>query len=206
MAPRSAKELRSDGARRRGEILDAALLVFGERGALGTGIEEIRKQAQASPSSIYHHFGGMEAITLALLERTFARLFGRLTERVTPTKTARACVEALVLGHIDWVLEHPVEARVMYQLMTLEMSQTVSVPLAARKAELLTPVVVHFAGFIERGGLPAWSPLIFDVVLLGVAHESCRRYLGGAAIDPDWMRTELPRLAWRSITGSRLPR
>lgn len=203
MAFRKAKEARSDGAARREEILDAALAVFGKRGALGAGIEEIRKQAQASPSSIYHHFGGMETITLALLERTFARLFGHLAARVTPTKTARACVEALVLGQVDWVLENPVEARVMYQLMTLEMSGAVSTTLTTRKAELLAPVVAHFAGFIERGRLPAWSPLMFDVVLLGVAHESCRRHLSGASIEPDWMRTELPRLAWRSITGSR---
>src|SRR5262245_14750983 len=107
---------RSDGAKRREEILDAALYVFGKEGALGAGIEAIRKKAKASPSSVYHLFGSVDAITLALLERTFERLFGHLAERVTPTKTAKACVEALVLGHIDWVLANRVEAKVMYEL------------------------------------------------------------------------------------------
>src|SRR5687768_1510694 len=133
--------VRTDGATRREAILDAALEVFAKRGVLATGIEDIRKKAKASPSSIYHHFGGLEAITLALLERTFARLFGHLALRVTTTKTAKACVTTLVSAHIDWVLANRAEARVMYQLMTLEMSSKVSAPLAKRKAALLSPVV-----------------------------------------------------------------
>jgi AcrR family transcriptional regulator len=190
--------MRSDGQRRHDAILDAALDVFGKRGVLAVGIEDIRKKAKASPSSIYHHFGGgLEAITLALLERTFARLFAHLATRVTTTKSARACVEALVDGHIEWVLANRTEARVMYELMTLETS--VKTPLARKKAVLLAPVVTHFGRFIQSGRLPAWSPLLFDVVLLGVAHECCRRFLGGADLDAKWMRATLPGLAWRSL-------
>jgi AcrR family transcriptional regulator len=203
LVSRAVTAPRSDGARRREEILDAALFVFGREGALGAGVEAIRKKASASPSSVYHLFGGLDAITLALLERTFARLFGHLAERVTPTKTAKTCVEALVLGHLDWVLANRVEAKVMYELMTLEMSAKVQKPLARKKAALLAPVVEHFGGFIAAGKLPAWSPLELDLVLLGVAHESCRRFLGGAPITVEWMRTELPRLAWQSVATAR---
>ena len=192
---------RRDGLARREAILDAALECFVARGVLATGIEDVRRAAGASPSSIYHLFEGMPGIVAALLERTFARLFGQIARRVARAKTAEATVRALVAAHLDWVLANPDEARVMYQAMTLELAKDHAAALAARKAELLAPVVVHAARFIAAGELPRWSPLVLDVVLLGASHEACRRWLGGAEIDPRWMRRTLPGLAWASIEG-----
>lgn len=191
--------MRRDGRKTREIVLDAALDCFARQGVMAIGIEEIRRHAKASPSSIYHHFGGIEGVMLGLLERTFERLFTHLGERVVPAVTAEEAVRSLVDGHLAWVLDHRVEARVMYQAMALELSPAVAVPLAKRKAQLLLPVVARFGHFIERGELPAWSPLVFDVVLLGATHEACRRFLAGAELDPRWMRTTLPALAWAQI-------
>lgn len=193
------RSTRTDGRQRREAILDAALECFAKRGVVGTGIEEIRKRAKASPSSVYHLFGGLEEILLALLERTFERLFEHIAAQVTATRTARSAVEALVSAHVDWVLSHPTEARVMYQAMTLESSRKVTAPLAKRKAELLVPIVSHLGAFIAKGTLPAWSPLVFDVVVLGTAHEACRRFLAGAPLEEAWLRTALPEMAWAAV-------
>jgi len=114
---------RRDGLARREAILDAALECFVARGVLATGIEDVRRAAGASPSSIYHLFEGMPGIVAALLERTFARLFGQIARRVARAKTAEATVRALVAAHLDWVLANPDEARVMYQAMTLELAK-----------------------------------------------------------------------------------
>jgi hypothetical protein len=84
--------------------------------------------------------------------------------------------------------------------MALELGGDPAGTLAATKAAQLEPVVEHLARFIASGALPAWSPLIFDLVLLGPSHEACRRHLAGAAIDPKWMRATLPELAWRSLS------
>lgn len=194
-----AAAVRSDGRARRDAILDAALACFGEHGVVSTGIEDIRKRAEASPSSVYHLFGSLEGILLALLVRTFARLFGELAARVTKTRTAEAAVKALVRGQLDWVFAHPLEARVMYEAMTLASAPE----LAAEKAKLLAPVVAHLQRFIDEGALPRWSPLLFDVVLLGATHEAARRYLAGAPLEPAWMKRELPRLAWASLPRKR---
>ena len=191
--------MRSDGQARSDAILDAALECFAKNGVVSTGIEDIRKRAKASPSSMYHLFGGLEGILLALLVRTFTRLFAALAADVARTKTAEAAVKALVRGQIDWVLANPLEARVMYQAMTLESSPKVMRPLADKKAELLRPLAAHFAPFVERRELPRWDPLTFDVVVLGATHEAARRFLGGAPLDPAWMRRELPRMAWASL-------
>lgn len=196
---RAMATIRRDGARRRDELLDAALRCFAARGVLGTGIEDVRREAGASPSSMYHHFEGLPGLTLALLTRTFEGLFGHLGARVTATGTAEGAVLALVDGHLEWVLAHEDEARFMYQAMSLELSPEVSGPLQARKEALLAPVVRHLAPFVARGELPRWPPLALDVVLLGPSHEACRRYLAGAALQPRWMRATLPGLAWRSV-------
>lgn len=197
------KPARRDGEQRREALLDAALRCFVEQGVLQTGIEDIRKAAGASPSSVYHLFDGLPGLTLALLVRTFERLFGHLCARVLAAETAEGAVRALVDGHLEWVLRHRDEARFMYQAMALELARDGAASLAARKAELLAPMVEHLQPFILSGTLPRWSPLHLDVVLLGPSHEACRRFLAGAPLDPAWMRAELPRLAWRCVASER---
>lgn len=190
---------RRDGIERRDAILDAALACFSEGGVIGTGIETIRRRAGASPSSVYNLFDDLNGIIVGLLERTFGRLFAHLADRVTSTVTAEEAVVGLVGGHIEWVLEHRPEARFMYQAMALELSPSGREQLQATKAEMLAPVVTHLTRFMREGSLPNWSPLVFDAVLLGPTHESCRRFLAGAELDPQWMLSTLPRLAWQSV-------
>lgn len=194
---------RRDGAARRAEILAGALRCFEAKGVLAVGIEDVRREAGASPSSMYHHFGSLEEIMLALLVSVFDELFAHLGRRVRRTRTAERAVRALVDGHIEWIADHPVEGRFMYQAMVLEgrgLPPEGSARLVAAKTAALAPTLAHLQPFITRGELPAWSVTLLDVVLLGVAHESLRRWLAGAEeLDPKALRRLLPRLAWSSI-------
>ncbi|MBL8742755.1 MAG: TetR family transcriptional regulator [Myxococcales bacterium] len=193
---------RRDGMRRRDELLDAALECFHARGVLGTGIEEIRRAAGASPSSVYHQFDGMNGLIVALLERVFERLFAHLTARVVRTRTARGAVMALVDGHIEWILAQPKEGRFMYQATAIELDAALSESLAARKAHMLEPLLAHLAPFMRDGSLPRWSTQALDIVVLGPAHEALRRALAGGNVDMLWMRRQLPLLAWRCLGAS----
>ena len=193
---------RRDGRERREALLNAALGCFAERGVPRTGIEQIRKAAGASPSSVYHQFGGLEDITVAVLMRTFDRLFGQLTKDVCRTRSAKGAVHALVRGQIQWVLDNRDEARVMYQALSFELTPSLNDELQTRKATALLPIVQHVAPFVRAGELPPWPPMLLDVTLLGPTHEACRRFLAGAEIEPKWMLQTLPALAWRSIQGT----
>jgi AcrR family transcriptional regulator len=192
--------LRKDGIERRDAILDAALACFASGGLLATGIEDIRKRAGASPSSVYHFFADVNAITLALLLRTYQRLFAHLIARVTVHKSAKASVEALVAAHLDWVFAHRAEARFMYQATALELVPDQGEVLTERKNEMLGPLLAHIEPFMARGTLPAWSPLELDIVLLGQSHEASRRFLSGGPLDEAWMRDNLPGLAWGAVS------
>jgi len=176
---------------------------YARDGLLRVGIEDIRREAGASPSSVYHQFANADAIVLALLVRIFTSLFEHLATRVGRTRTAEGAVRALVDGHIEWIADHPDDGRFMYQAMTLEAGGLDAVSrdaLIAEKRVLLGPVVNHLGGFIARGELPDLPAELLDVVLLGPAHEALRRHLaGGTEFDPARLRKLLPALAWKSV-------
>ncbi len=198
-----ATRRRSDGLQRRNEILDAALRCFERDGVFGAQIESIRREAGASPSSVYNLFADIDEIMLTLLVRIFEDLFGHIATRVRRTRTAEGAVRALVDAHIEWIAAHPIEGRFMYQAMIIErggLRSEARQQLAAAKERALEPVVAHFLPLLECGELPRWSPNLLDVVLLGVAHEALRRWLAGATeLSPDRLRKLLPALAWKSI-------
>jgi AcrR family transcriptional regulator len=193
-----AERTRTDGQKRREELLDAALHCFTQRGVLATGVEEIRKQAGASPSSVYHHFDGLRGITVALLLRTFERAARHMAKPVLAATTAEAAARALVESYLEWALEHREEARFMYQAMAVELGEDRD-PLLQAKANLTRPIFDHLNTFAQTGDLPDWPPTVLAVVLLGPTHDACRRLLSGKNLDTRWMRDTLPDLAWRAV-------
>jgi AcrR family transcriptional regulator len=52
----------------RGGLLDAARVVFAERGFAEASVSEVVEQAGSSVGSLYHHFGGKAELYLALFE------------------------------------------------------------------------------------------------------------------------------------------
>ncbi|WP_437794320.1 TetR/AcrR family transcriptional regulator [Sorangium sp. So ce693] len=186
---------RQNGVARREALLDAALRCFEQRGLLRTGIEDVRKEAGASPSSVYHLFEDFPALVAALLERTFERLVGYVTARVLDARTARSAVRALVEAHLTWVFDHEAEARFMYQALALELDGHHRAALRETKARLKAETVAHLSELGVLSGACS-SEAMVDVVLLGPAHQACRAYLSGSgAVDPTWMKETLPELA-----------
>jgi AcrR family transcriptional regulator len=190
---------RRDGVRRRDELLDAALTCFSEHGLLGTRIEDIRRAAGASPSSVYNLFDGLPSLTAALLARTFERLFAHVTSRARAEDHPDGAVRALVDGHLEWVLGHEDEARFMYGAMALELATAQREELAELKANLAVPVMEHLASLAGEGALPAWPASTLEFIVLGPAHEACRRYLAGTPVDLAGLRGLLPDVAWNSV-------
>jgi hypothetical protein len=112
-------------------------------------------------------------------------------------------VIVLVEAHLDWVFAHPHEARFMYQATAMELSPSASGALQARKAELLAPVVAHFARFIDEGSLRAGRRSRSTWCCSGRAMRPAGRLLAGAPLEEAWMKSTLPRLAWGSVKRER---
>ncbi|WP_437287538.1 TetR/AcrR family transcriptional regulator [Sorangium sp. So ce406] len=190
---------RQSGVARREALLDAALRCFEQRGLLRTGIEDVRKEAGASPSSVYHLFEDFPALVAALLERTFERLAGAMTARVLAARTPRSAVRALVEAHLTWVFDHEAEARFMYQALALELDGHHRAALRDTKTRLKAEMTAHLAELGVFSGARS-SEVTLDVVLLGPAHQACRAYLSASGVvDPAWMRATLPDLACAAL-------
>ena len=186
------------GAARREALLDAALACFEERGLVRTGIEDIRKAAGASPSSVYHLFQGLPELIAALLERTFVRRYAEVSEKVLKARTARAAVFALVESHLAWVFGNRAEARFMYQALALDLDGDHRAELRLTKERLKMQINAHLGklGIVSDS---AAADGMIDVVLLGTTHQACRSWLSSPhAVDENWMKRVLPKLAWQA--------
>jgi AcrR family transcriptional regulator len=78
-------------------ILDAALQVFSQRGYRDSSVDEIAETAQTSKGGVYFHFPNKEAIFLALLNRTAARLLEKIEEATASTDNPVAKADAALL-------------------------------------------------------------------------------------------------------------
>src|SRR5438105_5051392 len=72
---------RDRGAQTRAELIEAALDVFGRLGFEGATTRMIAKAAGANLAAILYHFGGKEALYLAVAEHVAHSIF----ERIGPT-------------------------------------------------------------------------------------------------------------------------
>src|SRR5687768_5192858 len=87
----AAQAARDRGADTRAELIEAALDVFGRLGYEGASTRVIAKTAGANLAAIVYHFGGKEALYLAVAEHVATSIFGK----VGPTIAAAAAPQAL---------------------------------------------------------------------------------------------------------------
>ncbi|MGE0325684.1 MAG: TetR/AcrR family transcriptional regulator [Polyangiaceae bacterium] len=191
---------RRDGAKRRDAILNAALRCFTQSGVLKTSLEDIRAASGSSQSSLYHHFGGLQGIAHALLRRSFEHMFRDLRASLEGVSTARAAVHALTHAYLTWVFQNREEATFVYQMTALEMPEDQREPFLAFKAELYAPIVERLSPFIQKGELPNLPPQLYDVIVLGPAHEAGRRWTGDAPyLERTWLLEHVPEVAWNTV-------
>lgn len=86
-APRKRGRPRTGGKRE--QILDAALLLFTERGYHGTTIPEIAAKAGVATGTIYSHFLGKEHVVNVLYRRTKARMIEQVLAGMPGPGTVR---------------------------------------------------------------------------------------------------------------------
>ncbi|MCA9647189.1 MAG: TetR/AcrR family transcriptional regulator [Polyangiaceae bacterium] len=191
---------RRDGEKRRDAILNAALRCFTRTGILKTSLEDIRAASGSSQSSLYHHFGGLQGIAHALLQRSFEHMFTDLRAALEGVSTARAAVHALTHAYLSWVFQNREEATFVYQMTSLEMPEDQREPFLAFKAELYAPIVERLSPFILKGELPNLPPQLYDVIVLGPAHEAGRRWTGDAPyLEQAWLLQHVPEVAWNTV-------
>ena len=100
-------------------ILDAAEVLFAEHGVDGVAVRDLARELQLTPSSLYNHFAGKQALYEAVLERglrPFAELFADPDPGVVTPDGVRRSV-AVIVEHLA---AHPHLARLIQRALIEE--------------------------------------------------------------------------------------
>jgi len=145
-----AKEARPRPTRndaQRQSILDAASLLFIEKGFGGTNINDIADAVGVSRTALYYYFPSKESMLEALTEDVTEKaslLAASVSERdVMPPQDA---LRQLILQHAGLILSHPLQFRVVERSESNLPEPHRSAAEAARRA-----VLDHFVRVIQRG-------------------------------------------------------
>jgi len=108
----SATEASRRRARRGGDltaerILDAAEVLFAERGFAGTTLRDVASQVGVRNPSIYNHFSGKEALYEAVLGRVIGPVLDALGEMVTGGSDTSTGTAAVLDRVMQLLTEHP---------------------------------------------------------------------------------------------------
>ncbi|VXD00302.1 TetR family transcriptional regulator [Pseudomonas sp. 8Z] len=187
---------------RKDEILQAALACFTEFGVDATTIEMIRDRSGASIGSLYHHFGNKERIIAALYLEGTAQYAAQLEAGFTNAASAKACIELVVTGYIDWVVANPDWARfILHSRGRVEAGEMGD---ALREANRLhvQRMLQMLAEYQRQGAFKAMPVECFFSVVIGPSHDFARNWLAGrtqAALTE--CRDLLAQIAWESVSA-----
>lgn len=93
---------------RKGEILDAALTLFCERGYTDTGMEDIAAAVGVAPSSLYNHWRSKQELLQHIMVTTCSELLDAFE---TATADAASAVDALSAAMDSYVRYHVTHKR-----------------------------------------------------------------------------------------------
>ena len=95
-------------------VIDAALVLFAERGIGGTSLQMIADAIGVTKAAIYHQYNTKDEIVLAVAQAVLARLDAAATTAEAERSRARAR-EVLIARMIDLAVEHRRMASVLQQ-------------------------------------------------------------------------------------------
>lgn len=181
-------------------VMDAAIAVFAKSGWSGFTIHAVAKKSRVSLGSLYHHFGSMDGIAAAAWSRALTRLLDGLARACAPKRSARASVEALVLGYLDFTEQHRDEALFIHASSWATFLPEHAARLGAEKQRAFAPLLTKFTGYVSDGALLEASPAMLEMLLIGPAAETARRWLSDdPSIDLAEARRLLPGATWRAV-------
>lgn len=198
-------------AETRRKVLDAAYLVFGERGIVNTSLEEVAAAAGLTKGAVYSNFRSKDEMVLTLMEE---RAAGRVAKSLQAARGAKT--PAQVAEHIGGVLVHEMRADPIWRRLLVEYAAMarrdpdIADRLRRSRREMramLTEVLVSLADTFEvRLPMPAAD---LAIVLLAVSNGlALETDMEPEGVRDDLFAQVLSTLAGEAVTtvvGARLP-
>lgn len=192
----SGSQARSKERRRR--LLDAALTVFSRKGYRDAAVDEIAGESGTSKGGVYFHFPSKQAIFLALLDRTAARLLDSVETAIALEHDPIARADAALLTVLRTFARHRGLAR-LFMVEALGAGREFHQRVLEHHDQFAGVIKHHLDEAVEEGAIDpvdteiasrAWfgalNEIITSWVLSGQAGQLEEKY---AALRPILMRS-----------------
>ena len=183
---------RAAGARER--LLAAALLRFGEKGAVTVNLEEVRLQAGVSVGALYHHFADKAALVDALYAEVTARFQTGFLEVLQASPSAEDGVRRAVRYFLRWVQHHRHETAILLG------SRAESPALTELNRHFFREVMAWWRTHQHYGVVKPLPLELIHALWLGPAQEYTRHWFGGhTKQSPAAVGDALEEAAWNAL-------
>lgn len=182
------------------EILRAALRCFNQQGVESATIESVREAAACSVGSIYHHFGSKEGIVSYLYFSALNDQSDLMQACLEETSSAEEGVKRLVCSYLDWVLQNPDLARLLYTVRRVVSTGEDADRLKAINLERYKALGAWLKYQVKHKRMAALPKEVYTSLLFGPLESYCRAWLGGrVAASPKEVKAALCESVWRSL-------
>lgn len=181
-------------------LLDAALQVYAEAGEQGVTVGALTKTSGVSLGSLYHHFGSVDGLMSALLQRWLGRLLTEMAASVERSRTARTGVRALVRAYLKFIEENPDAARLLHSSYADRLGMAQARQLRDAQEARLSPLTAWMQQHVDSGEVAPLPMSLIEGLVLGPVVATARRWLAGFDdVDLDQAARLLPERILRSI-------
>lgn len=181
-------------------LLLAARACFLERGFAATSVDEIRRRANVSNGSLFHHFPSKSHLARALYLESLESFQEAISRALRDSESASDAIARMIGAHLDWITHEREAARVLVELRDATIIDGTPVDWAevnARAFDELRELIARSVAAGETIDIPfgVWMALVFAPVL-----ELTRRWVSKPKITiAPAVRDALIRAAQRAI-------
>jgi TetR/AcrR family fatty acid metabolism transcriptional regulator len=153
-------------------ILEAALRVFASKGYRDAAVDDIAARSGTSKGGVYFHFPGKQALFLALLDRTAARLRGKIEQAMAAHDEPVAKADAALLAVLRTFARHRALAR-LFMVEALGAGREFHRRMADIREEFASVIRAHLDDAVARGVIEpvdtevasrAWFGALYEVI------------------------------------------
>ncbi|MGC4945838.1 TetR/AcrR family transcriptional regulator [Streptomyces sp. DT224] len=182
------------------QVLDTALELYAAQGEAGLTLNAITSASGVSAGSIYHHFGSLQGVVLALAQSWLGRLLGEVTEALEQVTDAHGGVRALTEAYLRFVQAHPDAARLMHSVTADREALMNARQLRGAQEARIAPLAAWLHAHRESGELAALPLPVLESLILGPVTGIARRWLAVGDIDIEEAVRTVPYHIWRSVS------
>ncbi|RKS07132.1 TetR family transcriptional regulator [Nocardiopsis sp. Huas11] len=178
-------------------LFAAALQVYASSGGQGFTVNAVSSASGVSLGSLYHHFGSFDGFTVALCMRCTEQLFDELTAAVTPTRTARSGIRALVVTYLRFIEENPDVALFLHSAVSAGLIEAHTEQI---RSDMLGGIFAWVGRRVEGGDIAPLPGPVIEALAMGPVIAIARHWLAGPHnVDLDQAARALPDRIWSSL-------